>query len=59
VSVEDVLERLPAGQRHLVELRIQGHEVAQIAQLSGRSKRTVERILQEVRGRLRELLQVE
>src|SRR5262249_43679374 len=59
VSVVDVLERLPAGQRQLVELRIQGHEVAAIAQIAGRSKRTVERTLQNVRARLRGLLEVD
>src|SRR4051794_20355082 len=59
VSVEDVLSRLPPGQRQLVELRIQGHDVAAIARIAGRSKRTVERILQDVRTRLRGLLEVE
>ena len=58
LSVEDALERLPPGHRRLVELRIQGHEVAAIARLAGRSKRTVERILQDVRARLRSLLEV-
>jgi hypothetical protein len=42
--------------RALAGLRIQGHEVAEIARQSGRSKRTVERILQDVRARLRQLL---
>jgi RNA polymerase sigma-70 factor (ECF subfamily) len=56
VCVEDVLGQLPAAHRHLVELRIQGHEVAELARLTGRSKRTVERILQDVRSRLRGLL---
>ena len=56
VCVEDVLGQLPASYRALVELRIQGHEVAELARRTGRSKRTVERILQEVRNRLRELL---
>jgi RNA polymerase sigma-70 factor (ECF subfamily) len=59
VSVEDMLGKLPAGHRQLVELRIQGHEVADIARLAGRSKRTVERILQDVRSQLRSLLEVE
>jgi len=36
--------------------RVQGHEVAEIAKQTGRSKRTVERILQDVRARLRQLL---
>jgi len=56
VCVEDVLGRLPDSHRDLVELRIQGHEVAELARRTGRSKRTVERILQDVRARLRHLL---
>jgi RNA polymerase sigma-70 factor (ECF subfamily) len=56
VSVEDILSQLPPSYRELVELRIQGHEVAELASRTGRSKRTVERILQDVRSRLRQLL---
>jgi RNA polymerase sigma-70 factor (ECF subfamily) len=56
LCVEDALGHLPEQHRLMVELRIQGHEVAEIAQQTGRSKRTVERTLQEVRGRLRQLL---
>jgi RNA polymerase sigma factor (sigma-70 family) len=56
MCVEDALGQLPAGHRVLVELRIQGHDVAEAASRTGRSKRTVERILQDVRERLRQLL---
>jgi RNA polymerase sigma-70 factor (ECF subfamily) len=56
VWVEDVLHQLPDSHRELVELRIQGHEVAELARRTGRSKRTVERILQDVRSRLRQLI---
>jgi RNA polymerase sigma-70 factor, ECF subfamily len=56
LCVEDALGHLPAGYRQMVELRVQGHEVAEIARQTGRSKRTVERILQDVRARLRQLL---
>jgi len=56
LCVEDALGRLPDHFRVMVELRIQGHEVAEIAEKTGRSKRTVERILHDVRERLRELL---
>ncbi len=56
LCVEDALGQLTPQQRAMVELRIQGHEVAEIAQQTGRSKRTVERTLQEIRARLRELL---
>src|SRR4051812_26356333 len=56
LCVEDALGQLPEGYRQMVELRVEGHEVAEIAQQTGRSKRTVERILQDVRARLRQLL---
>ncbi|HEX8200108.1 MAG TPA: sigma-70 family RNA polymerase sigma factor [Isosphaeraceae bacterium] len=50
--IDEVLAALPSGHRPIVELRIEGHEVAEIAQQVRRSKRTVERILQEFRRRL-------
>lgn len=50
--VEDLLSTLTPQQRSIMEMRIEGFEVAEIAQKSGRSKRTVERILQECRQRL-------
>ena len=54
--VEEALERLPPPHRQMVELRIEGYEVAEIARKTGRSKRTVERILQEARKQLGEFL---
>ncbi len=51
--VVEALERLPPAHRDIVSLRIQGYEVEEIAQQIGRSKRTVERILQDARRRLR------
>ena len=56
VMVREALERLPAQNRAMVELRLAGHEVAEIAQLTTRSKRTVERLLQESRRQLHALL---
>jgi RNA polymerase sigma-70 factor (ECF subfamily) len=56
LCVEDALGQLSPQQRTMVELRIQGHEVAEIARQTGRSKRTIERNLQDVRARFRELL---
>jgi len=50
--IEDVLDRLTAVQRRMVELRIEGHDVASIAEQTERSKRTVERVLQRFRERL-------
>jgi RNA polymerase sigma-70 factor (ECF subfamily) len=54
--VNDALSQLPPLHRQLAEWRVQGHEVAEIAAKAGRSKRTVERLLQDVRARLKQLL---
>lgn len=53
MTIDEILDRLPRTQRQIVELRIEGREVAEISQKSGRAKRSVERILQEFRDRLR------
>lgn len=50
--IDEVLAQLPAGHREIVELRIQGCEVAEIATRAGRAKRSVERVLQEFRKQL-------
>jgi RNA polymerase sigma-70 factor, ECF subfamily len=50
--IDEILARLPPSHRPIVELRIEGHEVSEIAQQVQRSKRTVERVLQEFRLRL-------
>jgi len=54
--VTEALERLPPHHRQAVQLRLEGYEVAEIAQLIQRSKRTTERIFQELRPRLTDLL---
>ena len=54
--VDEALEQLDPRQREMVELRVQGHDVAEIADKTGRSKRTVERNLQDVRKKLSNLL---
>lgn len=54
--INDVLEKLPAQQKQMVVLRIEGHEVTEIAAKTGRSKRTTERVLQEFRKKLADLL---
>ena len=59
LSIGEALERLPPQHRQMVELRVEGHEVAEIARLTGRSKRTVERLLQQARKRLADLLDEE
>jgi RNA polymerase sigma factor (sigma-70 family) len=56
LALDDALGSLPPRARRIVELRVEGHEVAEIARRTGRSKRTVERILQDARRKLDELL---
>ena len=43
---------MPTPHRQIIELRIESYEVAEIAEKVGRSKRTVERLLQECRKQL-------
>lgn len=54
--IDEALGKLPEAQRRMVELRIEGHEVSEIASLTQRSKRTVERVLQDFRKQLADLL---
>jgi RNA polymerase sigma-70 factor, ECF subfamily len=55
--VAESLQQLPEVSRTIVELRIEGYEVAEIAEKTGRSKRTVERNLQDYRTALEKILQ--
>lgn len=48
--VEEQLAALPEANREIVRLRIEGYEVAEIAAHTGRSPRTVERVLQRFRA---------
>jgi RNA polymerase sigma-70 factor (ECF subfamily) len=57
--VRDCFERLSAPHRQIIELLMEGHEVAEIAARTGRSKRTVERLLKEARDELSFLLEEE
>ena len=50
--VEEKLNGLPAYQREMIELRIEGYAISEIAERVKRSKRTVERILQQFRTTL-------
>ena len=56
VFVRETLGLLRQLDQEIVTLRIQGHAVDEIAQLTGRSRRTVERSLQNSRRRLASLL---
>jgi RNA polymerase sigma-70 factor (ECF subfamily) len=54
--VEELLQDLPEAHRKMIELRIEGHEVNEIAMAVQRSKRSVERVLQDFRQRLGALI---
>jgi RNA polymerase sigma-70 factor (ECF subfamily) len=56
MTIDDLLATLPDPHRQIVELRVAGHEVADIAARLSRSKRSVERILQEFRAGLGAIL---
>jgi RNA polymerase sigma-70 factor, ECF subfamily len=57
--IDTVLAELPELQRRMIVLRIEGYRVDEIADRTGRSKRTVERVLQAFRERLGGLIDVE
>jgi RNA polymerase sigma-70 factor, ECF subfamily len=50
--MDEHLAGLPESNRLIIRLRIDGYAVAEIAQSTGRSRRTIERVLQEFRTRL-------
>ncbi len=52
LTIEEVVGNLPEDQRNIVWLRIEGHEVSEIAEKTGRAKRSIERILQAFRQKL-------
>ena len=56
MSVEEVLDRMPKEHAGILRLRMEDHGVEEISLIVGRSKRSVERILQDGRDRLGKLL---
>jgi len=54
--IEEVMSDLPDVQRQMIVRRIEGCQVEEIATETGRSKRTVERVLQDFRQRLRGII---
>jgi len=54
--VRDTLERLPPPERQMLELRMEGYDVVEMSARTGKSKRTVERTLQQARARLKQVL---
>jgi RNA polymerase sigma-70 factor (ECF subfamily) len=59
MTINELLSRLPVEHHQIVLLRIDGYEVAEIAERSGRAKRSIERILQGFRQQLESLLERE
>ena len=54
--IDELLGALPPSMRTIVELRVDGHDVEEIARRTQRSRRSVERGLHEFRARLRPLI---
>ena len=54
--IDDVVGALPTIQQRMIQLRIEGYEIGQIAERTQRSKRSVERVLQKMRQRLADLI---
>ncbi|MFO0977993.1 MAG: sigma-70 family RNA polymerase sigma factor [Planctomycetaceae bacterium] len=52
--VEDTIAQLPMAHQKIIQLHIEGWNVPEIAAETARSKRTIERVLQEFRLRLKE-----
>ena len=59
MTVDEILKDLSDVQRRMVLLRIEGHGVDQIAHVTDRAKRSVERVLQAFRARLQAVLAVD
>ena len=56
LTIEDLLNELPASAQQIVLMRIDGHELEAIASGVGRSKRSVERVLMKFRQRLAQIV---
>jgi RNA polymerase sigma-70 factor (ECF subfamily) len=56
MTIDEALASMPPQYKQILLLRIEGYEVTEIASQTGRSRRTVERILQECRKNLADLL---
>ena len=56
LTIDEILAPLPPSHREVVERRVAGEQVPEIAARTGRAKRSVERILHDFRTRLREHL---
>lgn len=59
LTIATLLDNLGQSEQTIIQLRLDGHDVNSIAKLTGRSKRTVERVLQGFREMLRQTLSAE
>jgi len=57
--IDELLAQFGESQQEIIRLRIEGYKVDDIADKTQRSKRTVERVLQEFRNQLSTLIDVE
>ncbi len=57
MTVDELLDDLPAGHADIVRLRIENQTLPAIAKKIGRSHRTVERVLQKFRDKLLEIVE--
>ncbi len=57
--IDELVAKLPEPQDRIIQLRIEGHEIGEIAMMTKRSKRTVERTLQQFRQQLTKLIDEE
>jgi RNA polymerase sigma-70 factor (ECF subfamily) len=58
ITIDDLLATLPVSHQQIIRYRIDGYEIAEIASRVSISRRSVERILQSFRNRLRESLDI-
>lgn len=56
LTIQDVVGDLPAVQQQIIHLRLEENDIASISQKVGRSKRTVERVLQGFRADLQKAI---
>ncbi len=56
MAIDEMLLGISDVKRKIIEMRIQGHQIKEIAETTGRSKRTVERIVQDFKTRLAQLI---
>jgi RNA polymerase sigma factor (sigma-70 family) len=50
--IAEIIDPLPDVQQRMIHLRLEGHEVREIAERTGRSRRSVERVLHDFREAL-------